>query len=146
MLTHEPTPLNRQQRELPNGLPAILTRSQTDPASSERDAQMKTRHQNRGLRKICDCPRRSWAKCPHSWHFNFKPKGGPSYRFSIDSELDRHIESKSEAEEIAGGDVERDVGKHDATPVAERRVVERDERSHRTAAASCETSYFMSDT
>jgi hypothetical protein len=51
-----------------------------------------------------------------------------------------------EPEEVAGGDVERDVGKHHATPVAERRVFERDERGHRTAAASWETSYFMSET
>ena len=50
-----------------------------------RGAMKGHRHQNRGLRKICDCPRRTWAKCPHSWHFNFKPKGGPSYRFSVDS-------------------------------------------------------------
>ena len=46
----------------------------------------KGRHQNRGLRKVCGCSRRTWAKCPHSWHFNFKPKGGPAYRFSIDAE------------------------------------------------------------
>lgn len=56
------------------------------------------RHQNRGLRKLCDCPRRTWAKCSHSWHFNFKPKGGPSYRFSVDSEAGKHIESKTDAE------------------------------------------------
>jgi hypothetical protein len=60
-----------------------------------------TRHANRGLRKICGCPRRTWAKCPHSWHFNFKPKGGPAFRFSVDSEAGKHIESKGDAEALA---------------------------------------------
>lgn len=62
-----------------------------------------SRHTNRGLRKVCDCPRRTWAKCPHSWHFNFKPKGGQSYRFSVDSEAGKHIESKGDAEALAEG-------------------------------------------
>lgn len=62
-----------------------------------------TRHQNRGLRKVCGCARRTWAKCPHSWHFNFKVKGGASYRFSVDSEAGKHIESKTDAEGLADG-------------------------------------------
>ena len=33
---------------------------------------MTTRHHNDGLRKICGCPRRQWAKCRHPWHFSFK--------------------------------------------------------------------------
>jgi integrase len=61
------------------------------------------RNRNRGLRKICGCVRRTWAKCGHSWHFNFKPKGGPAYRFSVDSEADKHIESKTDAEALADG-------------------------------------------
>jgi integrase len=63
----------------------------------------RSRHQNRGLRKICGCARRKWAKCGHSWHFNFKPKGGPSFRFSVDSEIGKHIEAKTEAEALADG-------------------------------------------
>ena len=63
--------------------------------------QIRTRSQNRGLRKICGCPRRNWAKCSHSWHFNFKPKGGPSFRFSVDSEAGKHIASKGDAEALA---------------------------------------------
>ncbi len=63
--------------------------------------QTRKRQHNRGLRKICECPRRTWAKCPHSWHFNFKPKGGPSFRFSVDSEAGKHIEYKSDAETLA---------------------------------------------
>ena len=62
---------------------------------------MATRHQNRGLRKICDCPRRTWAKCAHSWHFNYKVRGGASFRFSVDSEVGKHIASKTEAEALA---------------------------------------------
>lgn len=63
----------------------------------------QARHPNKGLRKNCDCPRRNWAKCPHSWHFNFKPRGGQGYRFSLDKYFNnKHIDSKSEAEELAG--------------------------------------------
>lgn len=58
---------------------------------------------NRGLRKVCACSRRSWAKCPHSWHFNFKVRGGPAYRFSVDTEAGKHIAGKTEAETLADG-------------------------------------------
>ncbi len=51
-----------------------------------------------GLRKRCGCARRTWPKCPHSWHFNFKPRGGIGYRLSLDVELGRHIEGKTEAQ------------------------------------------------
>src|SRR5688500_8823235 len=51
-----------------------------------------------------------------------------------------------ESQKVARGDVERDVAQHHVTPVPERRVVEADERRHRTAAASCAMSYFMSET
>jgi integrase len=61
------------------------------------------RHKNHGLRKVCGCPRRKWAKCPHSWHFNYKPKGGLSVRFSVDSEVGEHIEAKAKAEALADG-------------------------------------------
>lgn len=62
---------------------------------------MEKRHTNRGLRKICECSRRTWAKCPHSWHFSFKPKAGQRYRFSVDTEMGKHIEAKTEAEALA---------------------------------------------
>ena len=60
------------------------------------------RHENKGLRKLCDHPRRQWAKCKHGWYLNFKPRGGASYRLSLDRHFDRHIDSRSEAEELAG--------------------------------------------
>lgn len=58
---------------------------------------MAKRHTNRGLAKICACGRAKWAKCKHSWHFAYKWKG-THYRFSLDKELDRHIDSKTAAE------------------------------------------------
>jgi integrase len=42
----------------------------------------RTRKQNGGLRKRCDCPRRNWAKCRHDWHVNFAA-GGKHYRYSL---------------------------------------------------------------
>ena len=84
---------------------------------------MKRRHDNKGLRKLCGCARRSWAKCDHPWHFNFKPPHGrppadwlaetgrdgrprdpqkwPGYRFSLDAHFGRAIRSKTEAEALA---------------------------------------------
>jgi integrase len=56
---------------------------------------------NNGLRKICGCRRANWPRCAHAWHFNFKPRGGPPYRFSLDAEVGRHIDSKTEAENEA---------------------------------------------
>jgi integrase len=61
----------------------------------------RTRHRNSGLRKRCGCSRKVWPKCPHSWFLNFKPRGGPPYRLSLDRELGRRVESKSEAEAAA---------------------------------------------
>jgi len=53
-------------------------------------------HDNDGLRKICGCPRRQWAKCAHPWHFSFK-WNGTHYRFSLDREFGRHIADKTKA-------------------------------------------------
>src|SRR5688572_25334888 len=64
---------------------------------------VRTRHRNHGLRKLCGCARRQWPKCSHSWYFNFKPKGGQGYRFSVDSEAGRHVVGKGEAETLADG-------------------------------------------
>jgi len=61
---------------------------------------MSDRQRNHGLRKICDCPRRSWAKCPHSWHFSYK-HGETHHRFSIDKHVGQHVDRKADAEDIA---------------------------------------------
>lgn len=57
-------------------------------------------HRNSGLRKICSCPRRGWAKCPHPWHFNFCWRG-IAYRFSLVRYAGREITGKTEAEALA---------------------------------------------
>ncbi len=51
----------------------------------------------KGLRKLCKHPVRQWSTCPCAWHFNFKWKD-KHHRFSLDKELGRHIDSKTEAE------------------------------------------------
>jgi integrase len=56
------------------------------------------RHRNHGVRKRCHCKRKIWPKCPHGWHLNFTPRGGQDYRLSLDVELGRHIDSKTEAD------------------------------------------------
>jgi integrase len=58
------------------------------------------RHTNDGLRKVCRCPRRVWAKCDHSWYFNFKWAGVP-HRYGLDKLLQRKIRSRTEAVAIA---------------------------------------------
>jgi len=58
---------------------------------------MKRRHKNGGLRKVCECPHRTWAKCDHPWHFAFKYRGR-HHRFSLDRHLGRHVASKTEAQ------------------------------------------------
>ena len=54
------------------------------------------RRRNEGLRKVCGCTKTRWPRCPHSWHLNFKFKRA-HFRFSLDKELGRHVESKSDA-------------------------------------------------
>lgn len=61
------------------------------------------RHHNAGIRKICGCSRRNWPKCTHPWHFNYKPRGGQPYRFSIDAEIGRRVKDKTEAQQLAKG-------------------------------------------
>ena len=62
-----------------------------------RNSRMTTRHHNAGLRKRCDCPRRTWAKCPHPWHVNFSHRG-VHHRLSLDRYLGRRVTSKTEAQ------------------------------------------------
>jgi integrase len=55
------------------------------------------RNRNRGVRKRCECPRNTWAKCAHGWYFNFKWKE-VHYRLSLDREIGRRIEGRADAE------------------------------------------------
>ncbi len=49
-----------------------------------------------GLRKVCGCPRRAWAKCGHPWHFSFMWRG-TRYRFSLDRQLKRTFKGRTDA-------------------------------------------------
>ncbi len=49
-----------------------------------------TRNQDDGLRKLCDCARRTWAKCGHPWHFDYK-WNGERYRFTLDRIVGRLV-------------------------------------------------------
>lgn len=80
----------------------------------------RTRSHNDGLRKRCGCARRLWPKCSHDWHFNYKPRGGRAWRFSLDVEFSRHIESKTEAEKLAG-DIRTAINAGTFVRAAERR-------------------------
>lgn len=55
-----------------------------------------TVHRNDGLRKRCECPRRSWATCPHSWYFAFKWRE-THHRFPLDKYAAHHIASREDA-------------------------------------------------
>ena len=55
------------------------------------------RKRNDGVRKRCGCARKNWPRCPHPWHFNYK-HSDVHYRFSLDREVGRRIERKTEAE------------------------------------------------
>jgi integrase len=75
-------------------------------------------HRNAGLRKVCDCPRRGWAKCPHPWHFNYSWRGA-AYRFSLNRYACKEITGKTEAETLAGA-IRREIraGTFRGLPVA----------------------------
>ncbi len=57
-------------------------------------------HHNDGLRKICQCPRRLWPRCPHAWHLAFRWKGR-SYRFSLSRHAEKPITGKIDAQQAA---------------------------------------------
>jgi len=65
-----------------------------------RDGRELSVHANKGLRKICDCPRRNWSKCSHAWHFSYRWQGR-HYRFSLSKRWEGAIKSRSEAEAAA---------------------------------------------
>jgi hypothetical protein len=62
---------------------------------------MTKRQRNDGLRKICKCPLRNWARCPHPWYFSFKPKGGARVRVSLDRHTGQHVDALDDAKTIA---------------------------------------------
>jgi integrase len=58
---------------------------------------MTARHDNDGLRKRCRHSRAQWAKCEHSWHFNFKIHG-VAIRKDLDELVGQRIEGKTDAQ------------------------------------------------
>ncbi len=57
-------------------------------------------HHNHGLRKICQCPRRTRTKCDHAWHVAFCWRGR-MHRFSLDRYAGKHVAGKTDAEKLA---------------------------------------------
>jgi hypothetical protein len=57
------------------------------------------RQMNNGLRKLCGCRRRVWAKCPHPWHFNFFWNNTP-YRFSLGRKITAKTDAETEADRL----------------------------------------------
>lgn len=91
-------------------------------------SETQQRSRNYGIRKICGCPRRRWPKCPHGWHLNYKPRGGQSYRLSLDiiarARGDGLPRGKTEAVKLANAlRAEMDAGtfrqRADETPAAD---------------------------
>lgn len=62
----------------------------------------RKRHENRGLRKRCDCRRSNWLKCAHPWYFSYMPRRGPSAGVHVRKNLDdlagKEIDGKTDAE------------------------------------------------
>jgi integrase len=58
------------------------------------------RHDNRGLRKVCDCPRRRWLKCLHPWHVNVAVPGGLHLRKSVDKIAGKPVAKKEDAQAL----------------------------------------------
>lgn len=61
------------------------------------------RHTNDGIRKLCGCPRRKWAKCAtdgvvHPWHFNFK-WNGEHFRFSLERRIGKLVRRERELQD-----------------------------------------------
>jgi hypothetical protein len=54
------------------------------------------RHHNGWLQKDCDCSRKAWRKCAHSWQLAYQWRL-TRYRVSLDKERGRPLKSKTEA-------------------------------------------------
>jgi integrase len=54
-----------------------------------------SRHDNDGIRKLCECSRRKWAKCPHPWHMNFA-HDGRHFRLSLARQIRKLVLHKDD--------------------------------------------------
>src|SRR5262249_27719204 len=96
------------------------TQDAATAAAPNRRTTAATRRKNQGLRKLCGCSRRNWAKCSHPWHFNFKLRGGRPYRFSLDAEVGKHLATKEEAV-VAAENIRKAIREGRFVRAAERR-------------------------
>jgi integrase len=100
---------------------------------------MSPRAHGNGVRKVCRCGWRRWAKCPHAWYFSYKPRGGQRQRFSLDVELGgQHVGSKIEAEKLAT-DIRSAINAGTYERVADRQQRERREAEEARDRAKQET-------
>jgi hypothetical protein len=67
--------------------------------------------------KICDC--RDALRCKHSWWFSMSRRGAARIRASLDLVLERHIESKTQAEAYAR-DLRTEIAKGDEAKLTAR--------------------------
>ena len=74
-------------------------------------------HDNGGLYKRCQCARRQWSSCPHSWHLAFK-WAGVLHRFPLDRAVGRHVGDRTEARREA--DKVRTAIREGRSPVEQR--------------------------
>jgi hypothetical protein len=81
------------------------------------------RYRNDGLRKRCDCPRWSWPKCQHPWHFNFK-WNGEHFRFSLEHRVNQLVNVEKDGRSVWTRDRatlgDRIIGKTETEEEAER--------------------------
>src|SRR4051812_11516671 len=73
-----------------------ITRAGADGMKTEQ----RGRGNNGGIRKRCGCPSGKWGKCAHPWHMNFRWQG-VHYRLSLDKEIGKRLENKSDAKKAA---------------------------------------------
>lgn len=63
---------------------------------------MRPHAHGHSVRKVCRHGWRAWPKCQCAWYFSFKARtSGRRYRFSLDAEIGKHFESKTDAEKAA---------------------------------------------
>ena len=60
----------------------------------------RTRNVHRGVSKVCDCGRRLWPKCSHSYYLAFRYLKGKHWRLSLDKIAGTHL-NLSEAQAYA---------------------------------------------
>src|SRR4051812_34271822 len=103
VFAHGMEPLSTSAAVTADGLPAIVSRDGSPPASLRRPLMSVPRVRHHGLKKRCTCPRKEWSRCAHPWHFNFH-WAGRDHRYSLHAIAKRerdYVMSKTEAQGLA---------------------------------------------